>query len=110
MIFKLAVLVSSIVPVADRHYCLPLHGRTLSLAHLWTITAGHSLPPAPICFNPAYIDISKHRSCTSTVVEGYDSHLELLISLATLCFKSNYNMSEGCFNQMVQLMDHVDNA
>ncbi|RDY04953.1 hypothetical protein CR513_11257, partial [Mucuna pruriens] len=36
--------------------------------------------------------------------EGCDNHSELSISLAALSLKSDYNMSEGCFNRMVQLM------
>ncbi|RDY11760.1 hypothetical protein CR513_03521, partial [Mucuna pruriens] len=36
--------------------------------------------------------------------EGCDNHFELSISLEALTLKSNYNMSEGCFNCMVQLM------
>ncbi|RDY02996.1 hypothetical protein CR513_13475, partial [Mucuna pruriens] len=36
--------------------------------------------------------------------EGCDNHFELSISLTTLSLKSNYNMPEGCFNQMVQMI------
>ncbi|RDX66631.1 hypothetical protein CR513_54581, partial [Mucuna pruriens] len=36
--------------------------------------------------------------------EGCDNHSELSISLAALSLKSDYNMSEGCFNHMVQLI------
>ncbi|RDX99034.1 hypothetical protein CR513_17969, partial [Mucuna pruriens] len=36
--------------------------------------------------------------------EGCNNHSELSISLAALSLKSDYNMSEGCFNRMVQLM------
>ncbi|RDY03279.1 hypothetical protein CR513_13156, partial [Mucuna pruriens] len=38
------------------------------------------------------------------LLEGCDNHSELSISLAALSLKSDYNMSEGCFNRMVQLM------
>ncbi|XP_068504318.1 uncharacterized protein [Phaseolus vulgaris] len=36
--------------------------------------------------------------------EGCENHSELSASLEALSLKSDYNMSEGCFNRMVQLM------
>jgi len=36
--------------------------------------------------------------------EGCEHHLELSSFLAYLNFKFDYNMSEGCFNRMVQFM------
>lgn len=39
--------------------------------------------------------------------EGCESHTEWSASLATLSLKSDYNMSEGCFNRMVQLMSEM---
>ena len=36
--------------------------------------------------------------------EGCKHHSKLLASLACLSLKFDYNMSEGCFNRMVQLM------
>jgi len=36
--------------------------------------------------------------------EGCDNHSELLACLEALSLKSDYNISEGCFNRMVQLM------
>ncbi|KAG4994997.1 hypothetical protein JHK82_031731 [Glycine max] len=39
--------------------------------------------------------------------EGCEHHLELSTSLACLSLKSDYNMSEGYFNRMVQLMGNT---
>ncbi|RDX86736.1 hypothetical protein CR513_31897, partial [Mucuna pruriens] len=39
--------------------------------------------------------------------ERCDNHSELSISLAVLSLKFDYNMLEGCFNLMVQLMDET---
>ena len=36
--------------------------------------------------------------------EGCEHHSKLSASLACLSLKYDYNMSEGCFNRMVQLM------
>ena len=36
--------------------------------------------------------------------EGCENHSELSASLEALSLKSDYNMSEGCFNRMVQLV------
>ena len=39
--------------------------------------------------------------------EGCENHSELSTSLEALSLKSDYNMSEGCFNRMVQLMGEI---